>query len=129
MSKLANQKYLGVGLLVIILSINVRSLQSEYAIGQIAHKVDVDQGSLRISVPLDLPKGVNNFGPNLELTYSSDNPYGSFLGMGWSLSGLSSIHLCMPQFYDSDYEKRQGDFSSLLNKAYYLFLNISEHLI
>jgi hypothetical protein len=47
-------------------------------------------GSFSYTYPLNIPPGVNGMRPNIALTYNSNSGNG-FLGMGWSLSGLSVI--------------------------------------
>jgi hypothetical protein len=50
-------------------------------------------GAASYQIPLKLPPGVANMAPKLALSYSSQRGNGMF-GMGWSLSGLSSITRC-----------------------------------
>jgi RHS repeat-associated protein len=50
-------------------------------------------GSAQYTVPIDLPPGRGGFGPSLSINYNSSTGNG-LLGVGWSLSGLSTIHLC-----------------------------------
>jgi Salmonella virulence plasmid 65kDa B protein len=62
--------------------------------------VATTQGSLAISngaasynVAIDLPPAVRNLKPNLSLSYNSRGGNG-LMGVGWSLSGLSTISRC-----------------------------------
>lgn len=58
-----------------------------------AFQVKTD-GSSSYTIPIDVLPGINNFSPDLKLTYSSylgQSPYG---GSGWSLSGISAIVRC-----------------------------------
>lgn len=50
-------------------------------------------GAAVYTVPIELPPGVNGHAPSLSLNYSSQAGVGP-LGMGWTLSGLSSISRC-----------------------------------
>ncbi|WP_025124108.1 RHS repeat-associated core domain-containing protein [Myroides odoratimimus] len=50
------------------------------------------QGGLNYTIAIDVIKGVNNFSPNLGLTYNSQSSDG-IAGIGWSLLGLSSINV------------------------------------
>ena len=64
----------------------------------VAHQVDVNPltGAAVVSVPLALTPGRAGFGPSLALQYSSSGG-NSVYGVGWSLSGLSSIGLTSKQ--------------------------------
>ncbi len=48
-------------------------------------------GKASYSIPIYTPPGTNGLSPNLSVTYTSEKFIG-LLGMGWYLSGLSSIH-------------------------------------
>ena len=64
------------------------------AIGTLPGNFNVDEsGAATYSVPLSLPQGIGGVTPQLALFYSSNGANGS-LGMGWSISGLSSISRC-----------------------------------
>jgi RHS repeat-associated protein len=56
------------------------------------HSVSMD-GAAQISIPLLVPPGRRGVQPNLALTYSSRMGNGP-LGVGWQLSGLSTITTC-----------------------------------
>ena len=58
-----------------------------------------DHGSARYTVPLDLPPAALT--PAVTLEYDSQQGDGP-LGMGWSLSGLSSLHRCPKTLADDD---------------------------
>lgn len=66
----------------------------EKAVGQLAGGLSVShQGSANYSVPIDVPAGVNGLKPNLALGYDSSAGNG-VVGVGWYLSGLSTIARC-----------------------------------
>src|SRR3954454_24973548 len=46
---------------------------------------DVQTGTSRLGVPLELPGGRNGLRPDLRLEYSTGHPNGPF-GMGWALA-------------------------------------------
>lgn len=49
-----------------------------------------DAGAATYSIPFVIPAGTAGLQPKIGLTYSSQNG-NSFVGLGWALSGLSSI--------------------------------------
>ncbi len=59
--------------------------------GSLPGDVTVDNtGAVSYSIPIEMPAGTGGMQPELALTYSNQSGNGPF-GMGWSLSGLSSI--------------------------------------
>ena len=50
-------------------------------------------GEAQYSIPIFAPPGVNGLAPQLALTYSHRHE-GTLAGVGWGVSGLSSIHRC-----------------------------------
>jgi hypothetical protein len=51
-------------------------------------------GAAAYTIPLWTPPGVRGMQPKLSLSYSSRSGNGIF-GVGWRLTGLSSIHRCL----------------------------------
>src|ERR1700675_747706 len=50
-------------------------------------------GSAQYSIPIWAPQGPNGVGPHIALAYNSQLGNG-YVGVGWALSGLSSIYRC-----------------------------------
>ncbi len=62
-------------------------------VGKLQGSYSVNQGAFNYSIPIDVPAGINGHIPSLSINYNSQSGNG-LLGMGFSLSGLSSIHRC-----------------------------------
>ncbi|MGY5778531.1 FG-GAP-like repeat-containing protein [Rhizobium sp. LEGMi135b] len=59
--------------------------------GTMKEKTHVDQnGAFNLAVPIELPPGINNAQPKIDITYNSHQLSG-IVGVGWSLSGLPTI--------------------------------------
>lgn len=72
-------------------SIVPRTVQSETAPGTIDGQLSVNlNGSSSYTLPLSVPSGAAGMAPKLFLSYDSNSGPGQF-GLGWSLSGASSI--------------------------------------
>lgn len=68
-----------------------RILDKTLQVGSLPGSFDVNSiGSATYTIPIDLPPGTTGMKPNISLFYNSMNGNG-IMGMGWSLSGLSSI--------------------------------------
>ncbi|MGB8376879.1 MAG: RHS repeat-associated core domain-containing protein [Rhodanobacteraceae bacterium] len=68
--------------------------------GTLAGTADTEGGAATYAVPIVIPPGRAGMQPALSLTYNNRGGDG-VMGMGWSISGLSSIHRC-PQTPEQD---------------------------
>jgi RHS repeat-associated protein len=59
-------------------------------------------GAAQYNIGLVTPPAINNLKPNLSLSYNSQRGAGE-LGVGWSVSGTSTIHRCEPSFATEGY--------------------------
>ncbi|MHB8446873.1 MAG: NHL domain-containing protein [Rudaea sp.] len=73
--------------------------------GTMAGQAGTDGGASTYSVPIVVPPGRAGMQPSLSLNYNSRSGDG-VMGMGWTISGLSSIHRC-PRTMEQD-GKTQG---------------------
>jgi len=76
----------------------VESLSSELpahdaTVGKLAGSASTSGGAATYDIPIAVPPGRRGMQPSLSLNYSSRTGNG-IAGMGWSLSGLSSLHRC-----------------------------------
>jgi RHS repeat-associated protein len=70
---------------------NPRQLNTNLEVGKIAEAFNVSpSGAASYSIPLTVPPGSGGMQPNLSVMYSSQGGNG-VMGMGWMLSGASSI--------------------------------------
>ena len=69
-----------------------------------------DMGAAQYSVPIAIPPGIAGMQPSIALSYSSQGGNGH-VGMGWSLSGLSSIMRC-PKTVAQDGFKSGTDYDA-----------------
>jgi hypothetical protein len=58
---------------------------------------NVANGAAQYTVPIELPPAVNDLKPSLALAYNSRSGNG-LVGVGWSLSGFSTISRCAPTY-------------------------------
>lgn len=73
-------------------------------VGRVAGSASVTGGAASYEIPIVVPPGRRGMQPGLSLGYSSRAGNG-IAGMGWSLSGLSSLHRC-PQTLEQDAQIR-----------------------
>lgn len=75
------------------------SADNELLVGTIDVSASVDQiGGASITIPIEVPAGINGMQPNLALVYNSHNGYG-LAGWGWDLAGISVIQRTGKTFY------------------------------
>ncbi len=88
---LTRNRFVAVGATLLI-GLCASSIQAQTSLtpGQFAVN---DAGAATYSIPLTVAPGVGGFSPKLTLQYSSQAPNGVF-GVGWTLSGVSSITRC-----------------------------------
>lgn len=85
-------------------------IDHDYAAAGLVGQPGVSGGAATYQIPIVIPPGRKGMQPELALTYSSRAGNG-VAGMGWSLSGTSSIHRC-PQTVEQDGAARAVDFSA-----------------
>jgi len=79
--------------------------------GSIPLQVEASGGSAALNIPIEVAPGRHGMQPQLALAYSSRGGNG-LAGMGWGLSGTSSIHRC-PRTIDQDANQPGGvEFSN-----------------
>lgn len=75
-------------------------------IGALGGELSVDHnGSFRYSIPIEVPPGRHGMAPNLSVQYTSSAGTSS-VGLGFSVSGLSSIRRCSKNFHND--ARREG---------------------
>ncbi len=102
------RKFKPIGLfLALIVSVSpgyaeeVGTIQGDYAVSPM--------GAGTYTIPIDLPPSPSGFQPPLNLTYNSQSGNG-LLGLGWNLTGLSSISLCTANNEQDGYVKGRDRF-------------------
>lgn len=71
-------------------------------------KLSVTNGAANYSIDIDLPPAVRDLKPKLSLTYNSRSGNG-LMGVGWGLSGLSSITRCNASFATEGAEAQKSN--------------------
>src|SRR5690349_20948701 len=85
------------GLFLIVCGITIPAL-SQAAAGRTSGVPAVTPtGAATYSIPLDLPPGTNSLAPRLAFSYNNHGGAGP-LGVGWTISGLSTIARCNSTF-------------------------------
>jgi hypothetical protein len=74
--------------------------------GSVPMQVEASGGSSAVTIPIEVAPGRHGMQPSLSLNYSSRGGNG-LAGMGWGLSGTSSIHRC-PRTSDQDANQPGG---------------------
>jgi RHS repeat-associated protein len=71
-------------------------------VGNFGGELNINQiGSANYTLPIDIPKGINNLQPNLSISYNNSLGDG-YLGLGWSISSYSSISRVGCNIYNDD---------------------------
>lgn len=88
-------KYLAFVFLFFLVNVNAYAgYQKSIPIGTISGTFSVDgSGAATYQVPIEVPPGTNGVAPSLALNYNNQRSNG-YLGMGWAVSGISSITRC-----------------------------------
>ena len=80
-------------LLLLLGSVSAQADVTEVGLTPGEFRVD-ESGAATYNIPLNLPAGRAGVKPQLGLAYSSNNVMDGPLGVGWSLTGMSSISRC-----------------------------------
>jgi RHS repeat-associated protein len=84
------------------------TINTGLAVGKTSGNLAVG-GSAAYSIPIEIPAGTNGLQPTVSLNYSSGYSDG-FMGMGWSLGGISAITRTTKTIYnDSKSDAIRGD--------------------
>lgn len=101
---------------------------------EIPHTYDVSpNGAFTYEIPLRIPPGIRGMMPNLAISYNSENSSNGFLGVGWTISGISMISRGVPTIFhnsniapidfngdDVFFLDGQRLFKKTTNSSYYL---------
>lgn len=63
-------------------------------VGTTKGEIVINQGTANYAINIDVPPGVNGMKPKLSLQYSSTNDNNGYVGLGWSIGGISGITRC-----------------------------------
>lgn len=91
-------------LILICLPLSSGKVSSEELIGSLEGEVQVNQGKLTWSLPIELPSGANDMRPSLDIAYSPLQSNG-ILGLGFTLGGQSAITKCAATKEYDGYDK------------------------
>ncbi len=72
-------------------------------------QLSVSGGVANYDVPMVLPPGVNKLVPSLSLSYNSANSTSGIMGVGWSVTGFSTIHRCRKSFVLDGVESQKSN--------------------
>jgi hypothetical protein len=76
-----------------------RSISTSLPVGSTNGMFDVlANGAASYAIPIHMPPGTAGMMPQLQITYNSNGGDG-LLGLGWNISGFSSITRCSQNFY------------------------------
>jgi hypothetical protein len=90
-------------------SFNGKSIDVKLPVGSTPGSGDAASGAASYTIPIAVPAGTTGVVPSLSVSYNSMGGNG-MMGMGWGLSGMSSITRVGKNFYH-DGEVRAADFS------------------
>lgn len=90
-------------------SFNGKSIDVKLPVGSTPGSGDAASGAASYTIPIAVPAGTAGVVPSLSVSYNSMGGNG-MMGMGWGLSGMSSITRVGKNFYH-DGEVRAADFS------------------
>nr|VFK20309.1 MAG: virulence plasmid B protein [Candidatus Kentron sp. LPFa]VFK34047.1 MAG: virulence plasmid B protein [Candidatus Kentron sp. LPFa] len=76
-----------------LIAMTSRLASAEELVGSIPGQLSVRQGAAVYTIPIQVPPRVAGMQPDLAITYNSNGGNG-LLGVGFSLSGLSTITRC-----------------------------------
>ncbi|HOZ15530.1 MAG TPA: polymorphic toxin type 23 domain-containing protein [Tenuifilaceae bacterium] len=95
-------QYILLGLITLLFNSNLRSqINTNLPVGSLSGSYSVNQnGAVTYSIPIEIPAGKGGLTPQISLVYNSQGGDG-ILGVGWSISGTSSIART-PQTYVHD---------------------------
>lgn len=79
--------------IVVLLTFVFSPLVNAQHVGSTPGELSVESGAANFVLPLDIPAGRGGMQPQLALSYSGGDQNGPF-GVGWGLSGASSIYRC-----------------------------------
>src|ERR1700733_15062022 len=74
-------------------------------------------GAFTYSIPVAVPPGTKGMAPSLSLNYSSQAGDG-YIGLGWSLGGLSSITRCPQTLAEGSTHRGVGCYMALCHCPY-----------